>query len=84
MNKTEQFSCYKFKTNDIKKLWSLLENQILESIIGKITDKKKTKVNRSKIILSKGADAKFAADKKKFKECILFVAEGDSALGLVE
>jgi DNA gyrase/topoisomerase IV subunit B len=80
----EQFAGFTFKEKDIKHIWTFLEPYITESICGKLQDKSKTRVNRGKIIFKKGNDAKFAGDKKKSHECSLFIAEGDSALGLVD
>lgn len=80
----DKFECYKFKDKEWKAIWELLEPHITESILGKLKDKAKTRVTRSKIFLKKGSDAKFAGDKKKGHECSLFIAEGDSALGLLE
>ncbi len=84
MNPIEGFSGYKFKQTEWKKIWEFLEPHIMSSIFGKIKDKAKTRVNRGKVIVSKGSDAKFAGDKKLAVKCTLFIAEGDSALGLVE
>lgn len=84
MNPIEGFADYKFKQTDWKKIWEFLEPHIMSSIFGKIKDKAKTRVNRGKVIVSKGSDAKFAGDKKLAQKCTLFIAEGDSALGLVE
>jgi DNA gyrase/topoisomerase IV subunit B len=80
----DKFECYKFKEKEWKTIWELFEPHITESILGKLKDKAKTRVTRSKIFLKKGSDAKFAGDKKKAHECSLFIAEGDSALGLLE
>jgi DNA topoisomerase II len=80
----EKFAVFTFKDKDIKRIWTFLESHITDSIFGKLQDKSKTRVNRGKIICKKGNDAKFAGDKKKSHECSLFIAEGDSALGLVD
>lgn len=80
----DKFTSYKFKEKEWKKIWEFLEPHVMESILGKLKDKTKTRVTRSKIFLTKGNDAKFAGDKKKAVECSLFIAEGDSALGLLE
>ena len=79
-----KFEPYKFKEKEWKTIWELLEPHITESILGKLKDKPKTRVTRGKIFLTKGNDARFAGDKKKASQCSLFIAEGDSALGLLE
>lgn len=86
--KTDTFEVYKFKekgkNNDIDGIWDLAENYIMSSIIGKLSDKPKTRVNRSKVMLKKGSDAKFAGAKKSEHARYLFIAEGDSAMGLID
>lgn len=79
----EKFHDYKFKSKEWKQIWEMLEPYILESVLGKIKDKKQKRVIRGKVVLEKGEDAKFAGDKKKARECTLVICEGDSALGLV-
>jgi DNA topoisomerase-2 len=80
----KNFENYKFKAKEWVQIWNMLQVPILENIIGKIKDKKQTKVNRGKIILEKGEDAKYAGHDKKYIDCTLMICEGDSALGLVE
>lgn len=79
-----KFETFKFKEREWKSIWSLLEPHVTETILGKLKDKVKTRVARGKIFLTKGNDARFAGDKKKGAACSLFIAEGDSALGLLE
>jgi DNA topoisomerase-2 len=83
-NPLETFSDFKFKANEWKPIWSLLEPHIMETLIGKLKDKSKSRVTRGKIMLKKGSDAEFAGDKKEAHKCMLFIAEGDSALGLID
>lgn len=80
---TGEFSLYSFTKKDISQIWDLLGNKIITALYGKIKDKKVTRVNRGTVILEKGEDAKLAGDKKKAKDCTLFICEGDSALGLI-
>ena len=79
----DKFQEYKFKASEWKSIWALLEPHIMNSILGKIKDKKQKRVIRGKVILEKGEDAKYAGDKKKAAECSLLICEGDSALTLV-
>jgi DNA topoisomerase-2 len=79
----ERFKDYKFKTKEWKPIWEFLEPHVLESVLGKIKDKKQNRVIRGKVVLEKGEDAKFAGDKKRAPECTLVICEGDSALGMV-
>lgn len=87
-NQEETFTIYKFKDkgkkNDWEPIWEILKDNIMSNIIGKISDKTKSRVTRSKIMLKKGSDAKFAGNKTKWKQCLCFIAEGDSALSLVD
>lgn len=78
------FTGLKFTDKEWKILWPILEPHIMEAVLGKLKDKTKSRVTRSKIILNKGNDAKFAGDKNPKAERLLFIAEGDSALGLTQ
>ena len=78
------FAGLKITDKDWKTLWPILEPHIMEAVLGKLKDKTKSRVTRSKIILKKGNDAKFAGSKSPKEERLLFIAEGDSALGLAQ
>jgi DNA topoisomerase-2 len=80
----EKFETFMFEAKDKQRIWTFLEPYINESIFGKLQDKSKSRVKRGKIHCKKGNDAKFAGDKKRAHECSMFIAEGDSALGLVD
>jgi DNA topoisomerase-2 len=82
-NPIDYFSSLTFTTNDINKIWSLLEDSITLQFLNKVGDKKKTKVTRGQIIIKKADDARYAGHKTKWQECSLFIAEGDSALATV-
>ena len=78
------FTGLKFTEKEWKKLWPILEPHIMEAVLGKLKDKTKSRVTRSKILLKKGNDAKFAGAKNPKADRLLFIAEGDSALGLTQ
>lgn len=78
-----KFKEYKFSSKDIKAIWTLLKDHILSQFLDKVKDKAKTKVNRGKVILDAGEDAKMAGHKTHALKCSLFIAEGLSALSLV-
>lgn len=79
----EKFKIYKFSKKEWKSIWVLLEPHVMETILGKIKDKKQKKVIRGKVILEKGDDAKYAGHRTKSRETTLIICEGDSAMGLV-
>jgi DNA topoisomerase-2 len=83
-SKIDIFKDFKFKESESKKIWAFLEPHIMASILGKIQDTAKTKVTRGKIMFTQGNDAKFAGDKKKASLTGLVIAEGNSALSLME
>jgi DNA topoisomerase-2 len=78
------FEVFKFKAKDWAPIWTLVQPHVMETLIGKLKDKPKTRVTRGKILLKKGDDAKFAGNKTHAKRCTLFIAEGDSAMGLID
>ena len=85
---SDVFNVYKFKdkgkNDEWGAIWEILKPYIMSTLIGKLKDKVKTRVTRGKVMLKKGSDAKFAGHKTKFKDCLAFIAEGDSAMGLID
>lgn len=79
----DNFNCYRFTDTDFKKIWAMNEYNIIGVFIDKNSDKKQQKTIRGKVNVPKCTDAKFAGDRKKWKKCIMFVCEGDSAMGTV-
>ena len=77
------FSDYKFSADDLQKIWSVLAERITDVFLEKTEEKKKKRVVRGRVDVPKSTDAKFAGDKSKWKDCSLFICEGDSAMGLI-
>ncbi len=82
-NPKSKFKNYKFKKRDIDVLWELLEGYITSSFLGRVADKKKTRVTRSIGNIPKAVDARYAGQKSKYKKTTLIVCEGDSACGTI-
>lgn len=79
----EKFQKYKFTKRDLDSLWKLLEEHIMDNVMSKFRDKKKSRVVRGAINVPKCNDAKFAGTKAKSSKCTLIICEGDSAMGTV-
>jgi DNA topoisomerase-2 len=77
------FKHHYFSETDYKKIWKMIEIYVEGKFIDRASDKT-TRVKNGEFIPTKGRDATFAKDKKKRKDCVLFVCEGDSAMGLIK
>ena len=82
-NPKSKFKEYKLKKADLNATWENLEGYITSSFLGRVSDKKKTRVTRTIGNIAKAVDAKYAGHKTKFKDTSLFICEGDSACGTV-
>lgn len=72
---------FEFKKADYQRIWEVLQNYIMQTIAPNMETK--TRVNRGTVNAAKYERAKYAGHKTKSKDCMLFVAEGDSAKGVV-
>jgi DNA topoisomerase-2 len=78
-----KFKDLTFRASDYDQIWSMLEAVIIERCQSH-NPEKSVRVSRSKVMVEKGQDARYAAHKTYAKKCYLWVAEGDSALQCVK
>lgn len=82
MNPLKDFGQFEFKQSDFKKIWNLLCPYIEEKYLQKTQAKEKKRTIRGEVNVPKCYDAQFAG--KEPHKCILWIAEGDSAMGTVK
>ncbi len=77
------FESYGFTQVDAKCVWQMLEPYVMGTFLDKAIDKEQKRVHRGRVDVPKCTDARLAGHKTHWKECALFVCEGDSAMGTV-
>jgi DNA topoisomerase-2 len=83
MNPIENFAKYKFRAKDWKPLWELVGSQIEATFLSKTKNAENKRVIRGEVNVPKSEDAQWAGGKHS-SECILWIAEGDSACGTLQ
>jgi DNA topoisomerase-2 len=83
-NPQQEFEEYVIPRSEWSGIWSFLKPHIINQFLEKKSDKK-TRIRRTRIILSDGKafDALFAGHKTKAKKTSLILGEGDSAIGII-
>jgi len=84
MNPVEYFQNYKFTEKDWTNIWKLIKPEIEETFLKKAQSKENKRIVRGEVNVPKCSDAQLAGSVKYSKDCILWIAEGDSARGTVK
>jgi DNA topoisomerase-2 len=84
MNPIENFAKYKFRQKDWKSIWDLLGAQIEATFLNKAKLADNKKVIRGDVNVPKYEGAQMAGKPKHSSDCILWIAEGDSACGTIK
>ena len=84
MNPIESFAKYKFRSKDWKPIWDLLGSEIESIFLNKAKLTENKKVSRGDVNVPKYEGAQMAGKPKYSADCILWIAEGDSACGTIK
>jgi DNA topoisomerase-2 len=83
MNPLETFTKYKFRERDWKHIWNLLGQHIEATFLSKTKQADNKRVSRGEVNVPKYEGAQLAGSKQS-ADCILWIAEGDSACGTIK
>ena len=83
MNPLENFAKYKFRAKDWKHIWELIGDHIESTFLNKTKKDENKRVIRGEVNVPKYDGAQMAGGKQS-ADCILWIAEGDSACGTIK
>jgi DNA topoisomerase-2 len=83
MNPLENFAKYKFRARDWKYIWDIIGPQIESTFLNKTKSADNKRVIRGDVNVPKYEGAQMAGGKNS-ADCILWIAEGDSACGTLQ